>query len=280
MQTLNLVIFNKHISVLCQHAKIYEVLKTIYHAFVIEKAGSRYPDADLCFEAGFDPQSGNYSLQEEQHTPRHTNSAGEFLYWFEKEITIKLQRLRQDLFFLHAAALQHRQNAFILTGPPGAGKSTLSWALLHHGFGYLSDEMAPLDPATLAVQPYPHALCLKSEPPPPYGYPDNTVATRRAHHIPTSIASIRLVRQPLKISMVFFTRYSPHNKRPFIRRIEKPEAALRLYPNALNPLAHNKAGLEMVTKVVENTPCYELMTAALDDSVTLIEEVLENHHAG
>ena len=52
-------------------------------------------------------------------------------------------------------------------GKTGAGKSTTAWGLLHHGFSYLSDELAPIDLETLEVLPYRHALCLKRRPPSP-----------------------------------------------------------------------------------------------------------------
>ena len=31
----------------------------------------------------------------------------------------------------------------------------MTWALSHHGFRYLSDELAPIDPGTLRVHPFP-----------------------------------------------------------------------------------------------------------------------------
>jgi hypothetical protein len=48
---------------------------------------------------------------------------GELLYIVEKDLTIELQKLRRDLYFLHAAALAIAQNAFLLVAPSGGGKS-------------------------------------------------------------------------------------------------------------------------------------------------------------
>ena len=49
----------------------------------------------------------------------------------------------------------------LLAGASGNGKSTTAWALLHRGFQYLSDELAPLDLSAMTVHAFPHALCLK-----------------------------------------------------------------------------------------------------------------------
>ena len=82
----------------------------------------------------------------------------ELLYVLEKSITLEAQRLRPSLYFVHGAAVEFEGCAVLLIGDPGAGKSTLTWALLHHGFSYLSDELAPIDEDTLSVYPYAHAM--------------------------------------------------------------------------------------------------------------------------
>jgi hypothetical protein len=65
--------------------------------------------------------------------------AGEFLWRFEKDMTIALQQLRPDLYVVHAGVLACRHRAFMLIGPSGSGKSATTWALLHHGCRDLSD---------------------------------------------------------------------------------------------------------------------------------------------
>ena len=53
-------------------------------------------------------------------------------FLLEKELTIELQKIRRELYFLHAAALSLADKAFLNRDSPGTGKSTTVWALLYH----------------------------------------------------------------------------------------------------------------------------------------------------
>lgn len=65
---------------------------------------------------------------------------------------------------LHAAALADPNGrVVVLLGASGAGKSTLCTALLRStDLRYLSDEVAPIDPASLEVVGYPKPITLKA----------------------------------------------------------------------------------------------------------------------
>src|SRR4030095_7633716 len=80
---------------------------------------------------------------------------GDFLYMFEKDMTIEAQKLRSDLYFVHAAVVELDGHALALVAPSGYGKSTTTWGLLHHGFKDLSDELAPVHLTAMQVHPFP-----------------------------------------------------------------------------------------------------------------------------
>ncbi len=68
-----------------------------------------------------------------------------------------------NYLIIHAAVIAKDDQAIILPGEPGAGKSTLCAALASRGWRLLSDEMALIDPETLAITPVPRPIGLKNE---------------------------------------------------------------------------------------------------------------------
>lgn len=71
---------------------------------------------------------------------------------------------RPDLLWLHAGAVALRGRAVLFPGPRGAGKSTLVTNLCARGWHYLSDDVAPLDPASHTVFPFPQAPAVREPP--------------------------------------------------------------------------------------------------------------------
>ncbi|MCC6209184.1 MAG: hypothetical protein IT488_13690 [Gammaproteobacteria bacterium] len=200
----------------------------------------------------------------------------DLIYYFEKHMTMEVQKLRQDLLFMHAAALEYNGRALLLVAPSGSGKSTTTWALINSGFRYLSDELAPIHTGTLQVHPYPHALCLKAEPPKPFSLPDETLHTSYTLHVPVEGFPGDWGREPAPLAAIFFLRYDPESGEPQVKPISKGEAGARIYSNALNLLAHARYGLDAAVKVAGHSLCLELVTNDLRKTCDLIKSTLQH----
>jgi len=213
-----------------------------------------------------------WSLQREHREHVSISSTYELIYGVEKAITIEAQRYRPDLFFLHAAALTFNGHAMLLMAASGSGKSTTAWALTNRGFGYMSDELAPIDLETFEVQPYPHALCLKRAPPEPFGLPPASITTSRTLHVTTDdIPSV--IRRPMPLQAIFFNRYDASSA-PSVSRVTAGEAAALIYKNGLNQLAHEGAGLEAAVRIADLTACYRLTTNDLEKTANVVLDTL------
>ena len=208
--------------------------------------------------------------------PRNSHTGvtkGLFLAMFERELTVDLQLQRPDLFFLHAAALQFEGKCVLVAAPSGTGKSTLAWALVNEGFQYMSDELAPLDPDSLTVHPYPHALCLKAMPPGPYALPTSIVRTNRSFHVPTALLPLVASSDPVRVSAVVFLDRS--EGKPQIRSIRPAKTGSRLLQNALNSRAHPNYALPLVTRIAHSVSSYRLSaTRDLETTCKLMRAVL------
>ena len=67
---------------------------------------------------------------------------------------------RDDRLLLHAAAAQCDDGVVLLAGNSGVGKSTLVAALVVAGFGYLTDDVVPLDAPAGRADAYPKPISL------------------------------------------------------------------------------------------------------------------------
>jgi hypothetical protein len=110
---------------------------------------------DLDYIEGRDGAPASFFVKRAGREPLTAPDDGTFLALLDGDVAIELQKLRPDLYFIHAAVLQRSDAAVMLVAPSGGGKSTLCWALLHHGFRYLSDELGPVDLEQLNVHSYP-----------------------------------------------------------------------------------------------------------------------------
>ncbi len=268
---LHFRIFEQQINVRCDDTHFSELLWANYRAF-----GERGETADLDYsvERG---GSGGFRIRRQDEIVLDQDDDPAlpylFMYGFEKLLTIELQQRRPDLYFVHSAALEQGERVAMIVAESGTGKSTTAWALLSHGFNYLSDELAVLEPVSRLVHPYPHALCLKAPPPGPYPLPGTLVRTQRTLHIPVTELPGRLVRQPRPLGAIFFLQRSAATRRPGFSILSPAQAGARLYANTLNALAHPGNGLQAAVDIAGAVPAYLLEAGDLRATCGLITDL-------
>lgn len=272
---LYLSVFQRSIHILCYGEAVYELLMAGYGHLAIPRGDV----PDIAYTVGPADVDPGYWLTRAGQAQIDARDVSEFLYFFEKDLTIELQRRRPDLYFIHAAAVELDGKAAIIVAPSGTGKSTTTWGLLHAGLRYLSDELAPVDLDTMTVHPYPHALCLKNEPPGPYSLPLGTLRTAETLHVPVEFLPAEAALLPTALVQTIFLKRDVSLDHPGIREINAGEAAARLLANALNPLAHRGDGLDAAIEIARHTHSVELQVAGLAETCEAIRIILgaSNH---
>lgn len=217
--------------------------------------------ADLHYTVGRDTSRGGFFIERDGQELLSTADDGDFLARFDEDFAIELQKLRQELYFVHAAVLNASGNAFMLVAESGGGKSTLCWALSHHGYPYLSDELGPIDLQSLEVHPFTRALMLKTAPPRScYPIPAATLRSSRGWHVAAEAVPGGVSADPTPLTAIFFLRGDRAAAAPSIRPVGAAAAAVRLYANSLNQLAHRGDGLDAVIRITTAVACHELVT--------------------
>lgn len=255
----------------CTDPHVLALVRTVYGKMVGNGVG-----AVPCIKGqlSFKPVDTFYRINLDDQDDCVVTSESDFLFQLEKKLELRLQELRPDLVFLHAASVVQHGRSVLLVAPSGVGKSTLTWALLHQGFQYLSDELAPVELEALRVIPYPRALCLKADPPEPFALPDEIVRTVDTIHVPIEKFPATAMNEAQSLNAIVFLERGglPVNDAP--RRLGVGESAVRLYANVLNALAHSHDGLDAAARMAESIPCYLFDSSNLLDAGSKIAAVL------
>lgn len=203
--------------------------------------------------------------------------------------TIPLAELlkREGLFMLHAAGLARGERALLITGASGAGKTTLTLALLRAGYGFLADDTVLLSARGGADGPGLRALAFPDEmdlteqttkffPDLPLG---GLVWTPQGRPKQAVSAHAVFGRPPVwncePVALIFPQPGAAHQSR--LSRLAPDEALLQVLCNVLRTRADaTQAQLDALALLVNQCVCLRLETGRDFDTLPdLLGDVLE-----
>jgi hypothetical protein len=189
--------------------------------------------------------------------------------YVKRQLLMQFIRERQDLLWLHAAAVERKGKALLVSGPSGQGKSTLATLLCERGWSYMSDDIAPVRMSSNDVLPFPLV-------------PFRRIAARRRVarvaletlekemvHIPSD--SIR--RESATIGGIVFPIYRPR-ARSTLERIAPGNAAFEILRSYTNFVDHKESAVTRASELARTIPAYELTYGAGRAAAILLNSVL------
>ena len=260
------------IAVRCGDEASSDLLRECYSEFLLPAETEFLPA--LGYDVSLTGHANGWTMRRDK-TAIHCHDSSDLIYKFEKDMTERVQLLRADLFFIHGAALSVAERCVIITGESGSGKSSLAWFINHNGYDYLSDELAPVDPVFLQVEPYPHALCLKNKPLSKPALPDSTQYTEVTIHVPAYELPTRALNRPCPLSLLIFIDGSLRGRSLVVRAIGCAESAARLYSNGLNQLSHRGDGLPVVADIARGVPAYLMSGGTVEERAKAIRNLFD-----
>jgi HprK-related kinase A len=182
---------------------------------------------------------------------------------------------------IHAAVVERNGQAFIFTGTPGSGKSTLCAALVCSGWRLLSDEMTLLSVADGLVYPVTRPISLKNRsievirnfsPDVVMGQVINDTAKGAVGHIRPPDESVDLGEIPAKPAKLIFPKYVEGSKTD-LTPLSKSRALLKAAENCFNYNVLGAQGFNSLGDLIDTSDCYDFKYSCLDEAVTLFAEL-------
>jgi hypothetical protein len=160
----------------------------------------------------------------------------------------------REYVVLHGAAVAGPRGAgVLLVGGPGAGKSTLAGACVDAGLGYLSDELAAIDPRTGLLAPYAKPIGLDRE---------RLVPASALGTVAVSAAPAALV----------FPRYQPGSDTRMVQ-LDHCWALAALAAHATNLAALRGTALAWLAGLALACPAYQLTHGDASGAVAMVEQL-------
>lgn len=181
---------------------------------------------------------------------------------------------------LHAGGVALGNAGVIISGPSGAGKTTLTAALVCAGFSYLTDEALAIDPVTGLLQPYPKALTIQRgswelladlRPPP------SDLSPRVWHVAPADIRPNAIAAPTPPTLVLLPTREGSDVGRAGtgMEEVSRSEAAVQLAQQCFGFPTGATPTLAALAELLVRCACFRISTVDLAGAVRSVRELMQ-----
>jgi len=242
-----------------------------FHIRIARPAGLRY---------WYKPQALFYFDNKEPFKPLPYSQAFPFFEW---GLNWCIAQHIYKYLIIHSAVVEKNGLSLLLSGYPGAGKSTLCAALISCGWRLLSDEMAIVDLTNAELLPLVRPVSLKNQAIDviklfaPYAHIGelflDTAKGTVAHLKPPS-ESVAQCEKRARARWVVFPKYQDQAETQ-LTPVSKGRALLRLAENSFNYNVIGQQGFEILCDLLECSDCYDFQYSRLNEAVELFSDLAE-----
>jgi HprK-related kinase A len=182
---------------------------------------------------------------------------------------------------LHAGVLERDGRALLLPAMPGSGKTTLTAALAHRGWRFLSDELALVDGEQGLIHPLPRAAPLKNQaisvirdfaPEADIGPVFRKTRKGDIAHLRPPADAIERQLEPAEPVWIVFPRFIA-GRQLHIKQLRQSLAFTRLSQNAFNYRLLGATGFERLTRLIRRCRCYSAEYGSLSEIVAALDDL-------
>ena len=182
---------------------------------------------------------------------------------------------------LHAAVLERSGRAVILPGDPGAGKSTLTAALMLSGWRLLSDEITMIDRDDGLVVPLARPVGLKNrsieiirafDPQAVIGDIAQDTHKGTVAHLRPSAESVARMAEKAAAAHVVFPRWQ-EGAEASLRPRAKADAFMHNATHAFNYSLLGRLGFDLNVALIDACDCWDFEYSRLDDALRIFEDL-------
>jgi len=267
MLTLHFTLCGSHIRVDYPSHDLTQYLLAGLSGFVSEPNDS----SATCYKISGDIDAG-FVIEHPQEEPLKVTGYWKLLHSLEGYMTYQCTQQRPEIYIIHGCTVAFNNKAFLISAPSKSGKSTLTWALLHHGFDYVSDDISLIDLTQLNMQPYPRGISQRTNPAEPYSLPEQTLKIGKTLRVPAIALPCQVVEQSTLLAAMFFINYTPGADSPSLTPLSVSESCMNLFANGLNQLDHDNKGLAAAKDIAERVAGFKVEMTDLGETAKLIRE--------
>jgi HprK-related kinase A len=182
---------------------------------------------------------------------------------------------------LHAAVLERHGCAVILPGEPGAGKSTLTAALMLSGWRLLSDELTMIDRDDGLAVPLARPVSLKNRSIDVIrSFDSDAVFGDTAHdthkgtvsHLRASADSVARMGEKARPAHIVFPQWE-QGATALLRARPKADAFMHAATHSFNYSLLGRLGFELNAALVDGCDCWDFRYSRLEDALRVFEDL-------